>query len=328
MRSREAKGFVGALAGLGALFALGALLAVGPAAALFAGGCGGACALLGLGWCVRQGRRIDRLAGYLAGVYAGGEILDIRTQREGELSALRDDIYKLTTILSRQKEALAGEKQRLADFLGDVAHQLKTPLSAILLETELWQSPLVPAEEKEGCAERIAASARRTQWLASQLLKLCRLDAAAVRFEKKPWPCKAVMARALGALGPLFEERGVRLVQAGGEGSLECDGAWTAEALENLLKNAAQHTPPGGQVVLEARCTPLYAQFVVSNTGRPIPQKELPRLFERFWRGSDEPGGGAGIGLALAKAIARGQDAALWAENGPAGPRFVLRFPR
>lgn len=328
MRSREARWFVGALAGTGALFALAGLWMAGPAAAALAGGCGGACALLGAAWCIWQGRQIDRLAEYLAGVYAGGEILDIRTQREGELSALRDDIYKLTTILSRQKEALAGEKQRLADFLGDVAHQLRTPLSAILLETELWQSPGVPPAEKEGCAQRIEGSARRMEWLAAQLLKLCRLDAAAVRFEPAPCPCGELMDQAARALGPLFEARGVSLVCRGGEGELVCDRAWTAEALENLLKNAAQHTLPGGRVLLQARHTPLYTQFRVANTGRPIPERELPRLFDRFWRGSAEPGGGAGIGLALAKAIARGQNAALWAENGPEGPCFVLRFPR
>ncbi|HJA24957.1 MAG TPA: HAMP domain-containing histidine kinase [Candidatus Fournierella merdigallinarum] len=326
MRSREAKGFLLALALVTAACALAAGLTCGGPAAGLVALCGGGCTALAAGFCVWRGRQIDRLSGYLASVYTGGEILDIRTQREGELSALRDDIYKITTILGEQKAALEADKQLLADFLGDVAHQLKTPISAILLQAELWQDGAVPAGEKDQCARRTEEAAETMRWLVEQLLKLCRLDAAVVRFEKTPTPAAGLLAAAAGAVEPLCRRRKVRLVPPRGGGNCLCDPAWTTEALINLVKNAAEHTPPGGRVLLYCECNSLYTEFAVENEGAPIPPEELPHLFERFWRGKDAAPGSAGIGLSLARAIAQGQGGGAWAENGPRGPRFFLRL--
>ena len=97
--------------------------------------------------------------------------LDIRTQKEGELSTLRSELYKITVILTEQKEQLAGDKNQMVDFLGDIAHQLRTPLSAILLQTELWQDPAVSLGEKSECVFRIQQETERMGWLVEELLK-------------------------------------------------------------------------------------------------------------------------------------------------------------
>ena len=104
--------------------------------------------------------------------------------------------------------------------------------------------------------------------------------------------------------------------------------AFTAEALANLLKNAAEHTPPGGRVRVECSCQALYFEFRVQNQGPAIPKEELPRLFERFWRGASASPGSVGIGLPLARSIARGQQGDVTAENTPEGPLFRLRLFR
>lgn len=326
MRSREAKRFLLAMALVTAvLTALGAFF-FGAPAALFAALCGGVCLALAAVFCTRRAQEIDGLSEYLASVYTGGEILDIRTQKEGELNALRDDIYKITTILGEQKAALEADKRLLADFLGDVAHQLKTPIAAIMLQTELWQDEAVPQEEKDACALRVAEAAERMRWLVEQLLKLCRLDAAVVRFDRQPVDAGTLLREAARSVEPLCAGRGVCLTVEGGQASCPCDRAWTLEALTNLAKNAAEHTPAGGQVRLFCEGNALYTELAVENDGPPIPQEEFQHLFERFWRGRDAAPGSAGIGLALAKAIAEGQGGTARAENGPRGPRFVLRF--
>lgn len=326
MRSRQAKGFLGALV-LAALLVSGAgALFFGAGAALCAALCGVACTALAAEFCVGRAREIDRLSEYLASVYTGGEILDIRAQREGELNALRDDIYKITTILGEQKAALEEDKRLLADFLGDVAHQLKTPIAAILLQTELWQDQAVPAREKDQCALRVEQAAERMSWLVEQLLKLCRLDAAVVRFEKKAVDAEELLHAAARSIQPLCTDRGVIVEWEGAPASCLCDGAWTLEALTNLAKNAAEHTGAGGKVTLHCEGNALYTELMVENDGAPIPKAEFPHLFERFWRGKNAAPGSAGIGLALAKAIAQGQGGTARAENGPRGPRFILRF--
>ena len=328
MRSREAKKFLLGLLLASAVFAAAGALLFGAGAALAAALCGGTCLALAAGFCVCRAREIDRLSEYLASVYTGGEILDIRTQREGELNALRDDIYKITTILGEQKTALEEDKRLLADFLGDVAHQLKTPIAAILLQTELWEDEAVPAEEKDQCASRVSQAAERMGWLVEQLLKLCRLDAAVVRFERKQNDALELLRAAAQSVQPLCADRGVAVEWAGPPVSCLCDRAWTLEALTNLAKNAAEHTDAGGRVTLSCEGNALYTEFAVENDGPPIPEEEFPHLFERFWRGKNAAPGSAGIGLALAKAIAQGQGGTVRAENGPGAPVSPCVFTR
>lgn len=270
MRSREAKKFLVGLLLASAVFAAAGALLFGAGAALAAALCGGTCLALAAGFCVCRAREIDRLSEYLASVYTGGEILDIRTQREGELNALRDDIYKITTILGEQKAALEEDKRLLADFLGDVAHQLKTPIAAILLQTELWEDKAVPAEEKDQCACRVSQAAERMGWLVEQLLKLCRLDAAVVRFERKQNDALELLRAAAQSVQPLCADRGVAVEWAGPPVSCLCDRAWTLEALTNLAKNAAEHTDAGGRVALSCQGNALYTEFAVENDGPPI----------------------------------------------------------
>ena len=107
-----------------------------------------------------------------------------------------------------------------------------------------------------------------------------------------------------------------------------CDAAWTAEALANLVKNAVEHTPEGGKIEISAEVNPLWYTFCVQNTGAPIPEDELPHIFDRFYKGRDAAPGSVGIGLALSRAIARGQGGELTAENTADGVRFTLRLSR
>ena len=326
MRSREAKTLFACLALITLAAAVFGAAVAGAGAAGSAAACGALCMAFTAAFCIRRAREIDGLSEYLASVYTGGEILDIRTQREGELNALRDDIYKITTILGEQKAALEADKRLLADFLGDVAHQLKTPLSAIVLQTEVWEDAAVPEAEKTACARQVAEAAERMRWLVEQLLKLCRLDAAVVRFERCETKAEELLNTAARAVAPLCAKRGVTVTCGESAAVCACDASWTAEALTNLAKNAAEHTKPGGAVSLACRQNALYTEFTVENDGAPIPDAEFPHLFERFWRGQDAAPGSAGIGLSLAKAIAQGQGGSLRAENAERGPRFTLRL--
>ena len=152
---------------------------------LVCGAAGALCALMtGLLCCavcltvsLHRMREIHRLCDYLAQVYAGDRFLTSGPSGRGELSLLRNELYKVTAILWEQKECLSRDRQQMADFLGDVAHQLRTPLAAIVLQTELWQDAAVSQTEKTECAARIQQAAERMGWLVEQLLQLCRLDA-------------------------------------------------------------------------------------------------------------------------------------------------------
>lgn len=289
---------------------------------------GGALTALAVVYTLRRYRRIGQLSEYLAQVYTGGQPPRLSGQTPGELSALQDDLYKITSILQQQAAALEADKRFLADSLSDIAHQLRTPLSAILLQCDFLREELPPGEAEEGLAQ-IETQTGRIRWLVEALLRLSRLDAGVVPFEKKEHPARQVLQRAAGGLAEFYLKRGVELQADCPEGLFcVCDLEWTAEALANLLKNAAEHTPPGGRVQVEYSRQALYFEFRVQNEGSAVPEEELLRLFERFWRGASASPGSVGIGLPLARSIARGQQGDVTAENTPEGPLFRLRLFR
>lgn len=329
MRNRELYIFTALLLAVSAVSVLLAALLFGGRAALF-------CACVCLALCAPalafthwRYRELAKLSRYLVGVYLGDRPVDIRDERPGELSALKDDLYKVTAVLDAQRAALEKDRTFLRDSLSDIAHQLKTPLAAILLHTELWTRPGTPDGVKADCARSADEQARRLQWLVERLLKLSRLDAGAVAFDAKEQPARDIIRRACGGFIAAMGQKQIDFSMDCPETFFcRCDAAWTAEALANLIKNAVEHTPEGGRICIGAGVNPLWYAFCVQNTGAPIPENELPHLFERFYRGQNAAPGSVGIGLALARAIARGQGGDLTAENTPDGVRFTLRLYR
>lgn len=224
---------------------------------------GGALTALAAVYTLRRYRRIAQLSEYLAQVYTGGQPPRLSGQTPGELSALQDDLYKITSILQQQASALKADKRFLADSLSDIAHQLRTPLSAILLQCDFLREELPPGEAVEGLAQ-IETQADRIRWLVESLLRLSRLDAGVVPFEKRELPARQVIQRAAGGLAGLYLKRNVELqVDCPEQLNCVCDLEWTAEALANLLKNAAEHTPAGGTVRVEYSPQALYYEFRV-----------------------------------------------------------------
>lgn len=325
MYSRETWTMAAKMLGLTlAAVVMGGLLC-GAGTALLCAGLGLALTVIAVGSALARLREVAQLSDYMAAVYAGGQTADIRDQRPGELSRLKDDLYKVTTILRRQAAQLEQDKRFLSDTLGNIAHQLKTPLCAILLQTELWESST--GSMRDECAAQIQQQALRMQWLVQQLLRLSRLDAGVVEFVRQTQSARGLIERAAEGVEPLFRRRQVQLeIRCGAEESCSCDGEWTAQALLNLLQNAAEHTPAGGMVRVVFAASPLDVSFAVEDEGGGIPENELPHLFERFWRGKHARPGSAGIGLSLAKAIAQGQGGTLTAENIPGGARLTLRL--
>lgn len=325
MYSRETWIMTAKMLGLTLVAAVTGGLLCGAGAVLLCAGLGLALTGIAVGDALARLREVAQLSDYLAAVYAGGQTADIRDQRPGELSRLKDDLYKVTTILRRQSAQLEQDKRFLSDTLGNIAHQLKTPLCAILLQTELWESGT--GSMRDGCAIQIQQQALRMQWLVQQLLRLSRLDAGVVEFVRQTQSARQLLERAAEGVEPLFRRRQVRLeIRCGDEETCCCDGEWTAQALLNLLQNAAEHTPAGGMVRVSFSASPLDVSFAVEDEGGGIPENELPHLFERFWRGKHARPDSAGIGLSLAKSIAQGQSGSLTAENIPGGARLTLRL--
>lgn len=286
----------------------------------------------------RRYRRIAHMAEQVDAVLHGERDVSFERMREGELAVLASELDKMRSRLELANEDLLREKGALADALADVSHQIKTPLTSLSLMTSLTRGALVADGTHPGEVERLRTMERlegRVEWLVSSLLKLARIDAGVVSFARARVDGAELVARATEPLEIAAELAGVELVRdvqpgAGFEGDL----AWTAEALENILKNCLEHTPAGGHVSVRASEDALAFRLSVEDTGPGIAPDDLPHVFERFYRGgptsadgSEVDPGGVGIGLALAKSLVTAQGGSIRAGNVTGGgARFDVVF--
>ena len=299
-----------------------------PAAGLAAFVCGlltGGVAVL---FTYRRYRQIGELSGYLKRISTGEYSLDVRDNEEGELSILKSELYKMTVMLSENAGLLQREKTELADSLADISHQLKTPLTSMMVMADLLQDAQLPAAKREEFTERIRAQLERIQWLVSSLLKMSKLDAGVVTFRLEAVPVRSLLEKAAAPLLIPIELKTQFLLYDGDSAArCRCDPHWTAEALLNILKNCMEHTPVGGHLRLSWLENPLYSEIRIEDDGEGIAREDLPHIFTRFYKGKNASEDSAGIGLAMARTILERENGLITVDSVPGrGTRFVIRL--
>ncbi|WP_040948870.1 sensor histidine kinase [Gorillibacterium massiliense] len=276
----------------------------------------------------RRYKAIRKLSYDLRVIRAGNYSLDIRDNREGELSILKSEIYKMTLTLSEQAELLKKDKKYLADALSDISHQLKTPLTSMLVMTDLLGNPQLTEDKRREFLRSIRAQLDRIEWLVTSLLKLSKIDAGTIPFKKERHRIVELVDKATAPLLIPMELKEQKLnIQGDAEAAFTGDLNWTAEALINLLKNGVEHTAPGGEIAIRYSENPLYSEIHIADNGGGIDPEDLPHIFERFYKGKSAAPDSVGIGLAMARTILVNQQAELTvkSEQGK-GTAFTVRF--
>ena len=271
-------------------------------------------------------RKLQKLSSDLDTLLISGTPLPIREYNEGELSILANHIQKLTLRLTESAEAIKADKVYLADSLADISHQLRTPLTAMNLTTTMLRDPELSTEKRMELTGELRSLLTRTEWLVETLLKLSKLDAGAVKLAQDPVRVKNLIARAAKPIAIAMDLRNQKLIIHCAEETFTGDLVWTAEAIGNILKNCMEHTPEGGTITITAQETALYTQIEVQDTGAGFDVKDIPRLFERFYKGSNASETSYGIGLALARTVITAQNGTVQAANGSTGAKFVIKF--
>ena len=325
MRNREFRNLIiillltgGAASAAGFFISNTAGIAMAACSLLFIG------VLLAFTW--QRYAQIKHLCEYLKRINSGDYALDVRDNTEGELSILKNEIYKVTAALRERGDALQREKLTLADALSDISHQLKTPLTSMLIMTDLLCDADLPEEQRRTFTTRMRLQLERLQWLVSSLLKMSRLDAGTVRFNPRRLSAKALIDKACAPLLIPIELKSQTLRNDTHEALLTCDENWTVEALLNVLKNCVEHTPEGGQIVVSCEENPLFTQIRIRDDGPGIDADDLPHIFSRFYRGKNATEDSVGIGLAMAAAIVQEQGGSITAASSGRGSAFTLRF--
>lgn len=272
-------------------------------------------------------REIRKLSHYLRRISGGEYSLDIRDNKEGELSILKNEIYKVTLMLLEYNEQLKREKRLLSEQMADISHQLKTPLTSMVVMVDLLRDENLPHEKRREFISRIDAQLERIEWLVSSLLKMSKLDAGVVEMKPSQNSGWVIIEKALDPLLIPMELKDITYSVKGQNETITCDLHWTVEALINILKNCIEHTPRGGKIDISINDNPLYSEIIISDSGEGISKEDLPHIFTRFYKGKNASPDSVGIGLAMAKSIIRNQHGDITVESSPGeGSTFFVRL--
>ena len=263
-------------------------------------------------------RDIDR-------ILHGQEQQVLPQQEEGELAILRSEIGKMTVRLRENAQRQQEERVRLADAMADISHQLRTPLTAMRLTLSLLEQEELTPQRRLALMRELKKLTGRMEWLVEALLKMAQLDAGTVVFHPQDTTAAELVRRAAEPLEVPMEVRSIRFTAQAGEERLTCDGPWSTEALGNILKNCMEHAASWVQVT--ARETAIFTEITVQDDGPGFDPEELPRLFQRFYRGKNAGENNFGIGLSLSRQVLAQQNGTVQAENVlTGGARFILRW--
>ena len=251
-------------------------------------------------------RRIEELNDYLVKILSGDSAPDIQDQEEGELSILADNIYKAASTLKFQNEILSEDRKQLAQAIADISHQLKTPLTSMMVMNDLLSAE-EDSEKRREFLKTQSAQLERMNWLIQTLLKLSKLDAGTIELKHERVSAKELLSEVLKPFEIQFELRGISYKQDTADITFNCDKNWTVEALQNIVKNCIEHMDDGGELKITADDTNLFSRIMIEDTGCGIAEADLPHIFERFYKGKNAGKDSVGIGLALTKAIIEDQ---------------------
>lgn len=277
-------------------------------------------------WNGRMNERVKALTDYLEKVNSGSGGVLLQSG-EDEFSKLQDAIYKTVIELHQTRDDAVQARNRFAENLYNIAHQIKTPITSISLSVQMMRRDL-GRDTASKYLEQITRQIDRLTHLEEALLLLSRIDAGTLPLEKKETDVFTLLVLSADNLQELFQKAGVMIeIPEAGEAAVFVDMDWTMEAVMNLLKNCMEHASSGGAVHCSYEQNPLYTQIRIRDTGAGFAAEDLPHLFERFYRGKDVKDGGIGIGLALSKAIIERQNGTITARNFPEGGAcFEIRF--
>lgn len=274
----------------------------------------------------RRYKNLNDLNDYLSLVCKGIYDMNIDDNTEGELSILKNNLYKVITLLQSQNEYLKNDKLYLADSIADISHQLKTPLTSMMMMCELLENEENPDKRQEFVAV-INNQLSKMKWLITNILKISKLDADATEFKREEVSISKVLDDSLKPFVLTAELKNVAIQNGANDFVFNGDESWTVEAVSNIVKNCLEHTNDGGKIIIASDSTNLYNKLTISDNGCGIAEEDLPHIFERFYHGKNSSKESVGIGLALAKTVFEKENASVSVESKQGrGSVFEIRF--
>lgn len=229
--------------------------------------------------------------------------------QEGQIGLLKTELLKMTNILKEKAELLQKEKIFLNDTMSDISHQLRTPMTSLIILNDLMYDDL-PNEVKFDFLDKIKHQLNRMDWLIKSMLKLSKVDAKVIEFKKEKVNIKELIHRAISPTIVPMEMKNQNLIIEGDDTSSYIgDMSWSVEALVNIIKNCVEHTKENGQIYISYEENLIYSKITIKDSGEGIDKNDIAHIFKRFYRGkSSSKTESVGIGIAMAKSIINSQN--------------------
>jgi len=272
-------------------------------------------------------RRLEDLCDSIEKVLHGCDRFELNEYSEGELSILTSEIRKMTVKLREQNAALRDDKSFMKESLEDISHQLRTPLTSMILILSNMRG-MDNSAAISGRLTELMSLLAQMQWLIETILNISRIDAGAVTLRRERTECSELIRLAEETVSVSMELKGIELRKiVKGDPVIEGDVKYLTEAFINILKNCMEHTPEGGTITVELEENNIYTGIVITDTGSGIPEGEQDKIFDRFYRSSQSPSVGYGIGLAYSRRVFALHNGVIQARNSPeGGAQFDIRF--
>ncbi len=268
-------------------------------------------------------KKIKGLSIYTTKILNDDYSMDIRSYDEGDISNLKNDLYKMTIKLKETRDIELKEKKYLETTLEDISHQLRTPLTSMNVGLEVL-SGNVDAITKKEFIQMEKKNLDRIEWLVTSLLKMSRLDSGTVLLVDKKEDLSKIIDNALEPIKIPIELKGISLINEVDKNlKIKVDENWVREAFINVLKNAYEHT--NSLIKIVSSDNPIYTEVKIIDDGAGISNTDLPHIFERFYKGSTNKKS-IGIGLNMAKKIIEKENGNISVQTSNNGTTFIIKF--
>lgn len=285
----------------------------------------------------RRKKDIFELQDYMDKISRGNYELEINDNSEDELSSLKNSLYKIMVYMKEQADSARIKKVMLAQSVSDISHQLKTPLTStqILLDNLNDNPDMEYATRKKFIYEALN-QVNGMSWMIVTMLKLSRIDAGVVEFNNETISINKIIEEAVGNLEVIAEIKNVNIekyIDNHNENKLNKsdiyingDYNWNREALQNIIKNAIEHSNDKGTVKINITDNDVYTAVYITNRGDKLSDQRQKQIFERYYSEAKYEDNSMGIGLPLAKAVIEKQGGYISVESDDEETVFIVKY--
>ena len=276
----------------------------------------------------KKDREIEEMVDLVEQINRKNYSIKIDNISEDELSILKNEIYKTMIKLKESAENSLQDKKNLKKSLEDISHQIKTPLTSILIMLDnLIDDPNMDIETRQWFIRDIKKNVKSINFLVQSLLKLSKFDTNTVNFIREEKSLSEIITIAKQKVSALCDLKKVKIESNGDENAkIKCDFKWQVEAITNVLKNCVEHSKTNGKIIVTYGKNNAYSFINVKDYGDGIDEYDINHIFERFYKGKNAKEDSIGIGLALSKTIIESDNGKISVESDNTGTKFTIKY--